>query len=158
MPRGVFRHSPILAPMNSIVISGGCQCGAVSYVVHCAPSVVLNCHCSDCRKAAGAPFVTWAIFPRAALRWTGSAPKRYVQGERHRLFCPDCGTPVVCMPGEKADIIVVPVCTTSHPERIAPVCHAWAQDQLPWIHLADALPVYDGGIAASPPEALQETG
>jgi hypothetical protein len=136
--------------MNSISIEGGCLCGAVRYVVHCAPSVVLNCHCSDCRKATGAPFVTWAVFPRDALAWTGAQPKRVSWADRLRLFCPECGTPLGVLPGEHADIVVVAVGSMDRPEHIEPAYDAWTQDRLPWLRLADSLPHYVAGLDGRP--------
>jgi len=46
------------------VIRGGCLCGATRYEGIGEPYNVTHCHCEDCRKSAGAPFVTWASFGR----------------------------------------------------------------------------------------------
>ena len=43
-------------------MTGGCHCGAVRYSVAGEPQHVALCHCSDCRKSAGAPMVSWAAF------------------------------------------------------------------------------------------------
>lgn len=45
------------------MLTGRCHCGAISYAM---PADVLHhalCHCSDCRRVAGAPMVSWAMLP-----------------------------------------------------------------------------------------------
>ena len=44
-----------------LVIEGGCVCGGVRYRLEAAPTQVNDCHCLDCRRSSGAPFVTWVI-------------------------------------------------------------------------------------------------
>jgi hypothetical protein len=39
------------------VIEGGCVCGGVRYRLEAAPTQVNDCHCLDCRRSSGAPFV-----------------------------------------------------------------------------------------------------
>ena len=58
--------------MPAARFEGGCLCGATRYVVQGDPVVVALCHCSMCRRAAGAPVVAWAIHRRAA-GWRGLA-------------------------------------------------------------------------------------
>ncbi len=55
--------------MNGEVINGGCMCGAVRYVGTGKPYNVTHCHCLDCRRSAGAAFVTWASFPKRDFRF-----------------------------------------------------------------------------------------
>lgn len=73
--------------------TGGCHCGAIRFSVSQSPQHVAICHCSDCRRSAGAPMVAWAAFPEAALTLTKGEPKtRNSSGAALRSFCPDCGT------------------------------------------------------------------
>ena len=43
----------------------------------------------------------------------------------------------------EADEVDVTVCTFDHPGAISPADHTWVEDRLPWIRLADDLPVYE---------------
>jgi hypothetical protein len=71
---------------------GSCHCGGVSYAISGEPVYHAICHCSDCRRATGAPAVSWALFPQQAVTITGET-KTYVSSEKgRRHFCPDCGT------------------------------------------------------------------
>jgi hypothetical protein len=73
-------------------VSGGCHCGAVRYSM---PTVVTHhtlCHCTDCRRHAGAPAVSWAIAPVDAVTVTGNV-QIYASSEHgRRHFCGACGT------------------------------------------------------------------
>lgn len=44
---------------GALWLEGGCLCGAVRYRVTGKPYHVTHCHCSMCRRASGAPLVTW---------------------------------------------------------------------------------------------------
>lgn len=71
---------------------GRCHCGAISYSVTGEPVYHAICHCTDCRRATGAPAVSWALFPRPAVTIEGS-PKTYASSENgRRHFCEACGT------------------------------------------------------------------
>src|SRR5262249_18704185 len=47
---------------SETTMTGGCSCGAVRYSAAGAPKWASHCHCRDCRRAAGAPYVTYAGF------------------------------------------------------------------------------------------------
>jgi hypothetical protein len=44
--------------------------------------------------------------------------------------------------GPNAVEIDVTVCSFDHPENVTPGDHTWVDDRLPWIRLADELPIY----------------
>ena len=74
-------------------ITGGCHCGAIRYQVEGDLIVHALCHCSDCRRHAGAPMVGWAMYPENAVRVTQGEPKIYASSEDgRRHFCANCGT------------------------------------------------------------------
>jgi hypothetical protein len=128
--------------MNAKIIRGGCLCGAVRYEAT-EPYDVTHCHCADCRRGSGAPFVTWACFRRSAFKFTAGQPRELRWAGRLRSFCSQCGTPLMFQASPEADEIAVTVCSLDQPETIAPADHTWVSDRLPWIRLADDLPTYD---------------
>lgn len=74
---------------------GGCLCGAVRFEAELPSKWCAHCHCSMCRRAHGAGYVTWAGFDRSKFRivkgedqlcWYASSP-----GAR-RGFCRACGS------------------------------------------------------------------
>lgn len=56
---------------SDVTITGGCHCGTVRYLIDGPIRPHSLCHCSDCRRCAGAVPVGWASVPRDALEVTG---------------------------------------------------------------------------------------
>jgi hypothetical protein len=54
---------------------GGCFCGAIRYRVPLPPLWVAHCHCSMCRRAQGAAFVTWLGVPGDRFSFLGTADR-----------------------------------------------------------------------------------
>ena len=50
--------------------TGGCLCGAVRFEVAAPTKWCAHCHCSLCRRAHGAAFVTWFGVPNEQFHWT----------------------------------------------------------------------------------------
>ena len=119
---------------------GGCQCGAVRYVLTAPPSGVNICHCRMCQKAGGAPFMAFAGAPLSALVWTRGAPKIFVSSAiAERGFCAECGTPLTYRPYAH-DRIAVTIASLDDPASVAPKRQFGVESKLPWIEAALTLP------------------
>jgi hypothetical protein len=127
---------------TNIAIEGGCFCGAIRYRGTLNPKAVCHCHCEDCRRSSGAPFVTWACFDRREFQITAGVPKHLLKNERVRHFCPDCGTQLLWLKAEDSPIICATVGSFDDPRQIAPSIHIWTEDKLPWIPISDNLPIH----------------
>ena len=127
--------------MNPDPVCGGCLCGAVRYEANGEPYNITHCHCLDCRRSSGAPFVTWASFGRDAFHFTAGQPRELRWAGRLRSFCPHCGTPLT-FTTEPVDEVDVTVCSFDDPDSVSPADHTWTDDRLRWILLADELPAY----------------
>jgi hypothetical protein len=125
------------------MIEGGCLCGAVRYEASGEPYHVVHCHCADCRRAAGAAFVTWCSFRREVFRVTQGELREVEFAGRLRGFCPSRGTTLTFRASPKTDEVDVTVASFDQPEVATPADHIWVADhQLPWIKLADGLPTH----------------
>lgn len=84
-----------MSDTGSNVRQGGCLCGHVRYEIDMTGSRTGNCHCRDCQKNGGGPFMTFTNPVKGHLRWI-SEP----EGQAHasdiavRRFCDRCGTPM----------------------------------------------------------------
>ena len=76
-------------------VTGSCLCGAVEFALQLPSKWCAHCHCSMCRKAHGAGYVTWVgfeqdqvVFPKGKkkLAWYESSPGA------ERGFCAQCGS------------------------------------------------------------------
>lgn len=123
---------------------GGCHCGAVRYRVNGKPQHVALCHCSDCRKAAGAPVVAWVAFAEADFSVTqGEAKTRNSSGQSMRSFCADCGTGLWFRNAEVLPGIVdVQLATLDDPDAFAPQAHIQTAERIGWMEAAHSLPVF----------------
>ncbi|KAG6851404.1 hypothetical protein H0H93_005802 [Arthromyces matolae] len=52
------------------IYNGQCFCGSISYQVAGTPTLRAYCHCTNCQKLSGAPFIHTIHFPSAAFQWT----------------------------------------------------------------------------------------
>lgn len=94
------------------MLTGGCSCGAMRYESDALPFHETICHCSVCRRAAGAPMVAWFSVPRAQLRWLHGEPARYASSaDATRTICARCGTPLTFEDSRYPDEIDVTVCS-----------------------------------------------
>jgi hypothetical protein len=126
-------------------ITGGCHCGAIRYEVAGEMLVHALCHCTDCRRHAGAPMVGWAMYPLDTVKVTRGEPKVYASSEHgRRHFCADCGTGLFyinesVMPG----IIDIQSATSDDPDAIPATAHIQIADRIKWMERAHELPVFE---------------
>jgi len=131
--------------MSDTEITGGCLCKSVRYRVPAEPLWVAHCHCGSCRKSAGAPFVTWAGFPKDAATWEGAPRRDFASSPgATRSFCPTCGTPLTYYGERWPDELHFLVATFDDPEAVTPARHVYWREHLSWIELSDGLPRHDG--------------
>ncbi len=122
--------------------AGGCLCGAVRYEASGEPRNVTHCHCEDCRRSAGAAFVTWASFWQKDFHFMKGETREVEFAGRLRGFCPMCGTTLTFRSSPATEEIDVTVASFDEPAKVSPGDHIWVEDRLPWIALADGLPVH----------------
>lgn len=126
-------------------LTGGCHCGAVRYEVDGDPYTHALCHCSDCRRHAGAPMVGWTLYPDDALTITKGTPKMYASSQDgRRQFCPDCGTGLFytnaqMLPG----LIDIQSATYDEPHKIPARIHIQVAERITWMESAHKLPQFD---------------
>ena len=125
--------------------TGGCHCGAIRYEIEVTPIVHALCHCSDCRRHAGAPMVGWTMYPATAVKVTKGAPKVYASSENgRRQFCADCGTGLFyvneqLLPG----LIDVQSATYDDPAVVPPQAHIQVAERIAWMEKVHELPTFE---------------
>jgi len=124
-------------------LTGGCQCGAVRYVLAAAPSDSSICHCRMCQKAVGGPFAALATVGRANLTWTRGEPARFASSSlAARGFCAACGTPLT-YEGINADKIEITICSLDNPSAVAPMRAYGIEGRVAWLDRIEALPAIE---------------
>lgn len=123
-------------------LGGGCVCGGTRYLLGAVPTDTSDCHCMDCRRSSGAPFVTWGSVPRGVLEITAGGLRRIEHAERIRCFAACCGTHLFFEEAADSAIIDVAIATLDEPAAFRPARIIWAEDRLPWVVLDPALPQF----------------
>ncbi|MGD1879605.1 MAG: GFA family protein [Kiloniellaceae bacterium] len=124
--------------------TGGCQCGAVRYVIRAEPREVYVCHCTECRRQSASAFGISVIVDSAALVLTDGAPKVWtraatLQGSMACFFCPDCGTRLWHGDPAKDDCVSVKGGSLDSPPDLRGARHIWVKSKLPGVAIpADA--------------------
>jgi hypothetical protein len=120
--------------------TGGCRCGAVRFEVSAEPHQVSYCHCSDCRRASGAPVSAFVGFLIGQVAFTGKALKMFENGPVTRSFCGICGSPIAYVDERLEDDIYFMLGAMDMPADFVPTHHAYVSEQLPFLHMPDGLP------------------
>jgi len=126
------------------VFTGSCLCGAIRYEARSAPMAVNHCHCVQCQRASGAALLTWATWPRAALRvLRGEVADFESSPGVKRSFCARCGSTLfwrrVAREREELDVAAG---TLDQAELLRPTEHIFVKSRRPWMPLCDGLPAY----------------
>ncbi len=125
--------------------TGGCHCGAVRYQLTGDPKVVALCHCTDCRRSAGAPCVAWAMYEEGALTITQGEVRTFnSSGSAMRSFCPSCGSGLFyrnepVLPG----IVDVQAATLDDPDALPPAIQIQTAERLAWVAHMHELPGFE---------------
>lgn len=135
------RHAQYRARMSARPLTGRCLCGQVTYRCDAEPLGSAICHCTDCQRQTGAPFSLALVVPRTALEITGDSVARFetineVNGKpRERLFCSNCGSPIVSLPSELPDVAALKAGTLDEPVVDQPKFEIWCRSKQPWLEL-----------------------
>ena len=122
---------------------GSCLCGAVRFTAAMPSRWVAHCHCTSCRRAHGAAFVTWVGLDEAnvsiedtggVLRWNESSPGA------HRSFCSVCGSPMFFKGARWPGETHVARALIDGPVDREPQVHANYDSHVSWVTLGDSLP------------------
>jgi len=125
--------------------TGTCLCGALRYEIDVPFSVMVNCHCSMCRKEHGAQFVTFAGAPLSSFRWLSGEDNvtRYTSSASgHRDFCRTCGSPAPMLL-DQAGMALVPAGCLEQDPGIRPQMHIFVGSKAPGYTITDDLPQHD---------------
>jgi hypothetical protein len=122
-------------------LTGGCLCGTVRYRLDAAPYDAGYCHCSQCRRSAGAPVLAFATVPRALFVVTSGEPKRRRSSSiGERWFCAACGTQIAMTVAHQPDTIDFTIGSLDEPERVRPAFHIFYGEHIRWFDPADTFP------------------
>ena len=125
------------------MLKGGCYCGAVRYEARGTPFNQSNCHCSICRRTAGAPFVAWFSVRKDAFRFLQGNPTAFHSTPKAvRRFCGTCGTQLTFEGSDTPGEVDINTVSLDEPNALPPKDHIHTRSRLAWVKLADGLPEF----------------
>ncbi|TCR70975.1 GFA family protein [Rhizobium sp. BK376] len=113
--------------------TGGCRCGAVRFEAGGEPICATYCHCSDCRRASGAPLSAFVGFLTDNVRFHGSRGASYGNHPVQRSFCSACGAPIAYVDARLEEQIFFVLGAMDRPELYPPTVHGYVGEQLPFL-------------------------
>jgi hypothetical protein len=133
--------------VTQATVTGGCLCGAVRFRAALPAKWVAHCHCSMCRRAHGAGFVTWAGFPAESVSIESGkdALHRYrSSAQATRSFCSQCGSTMFFESGNWPGETHVALGSLDSADGLEPQAHAYWRNRAGWaIQDAAGLPTID---------------
>ena len=115
---------------------GRCHCGRVRFVATFPSRFCSHCHCESCRRAHGAPFVTWIGFPGSQVHITQGADDLVAHEsspQTWRKFCRACGTKLFFESHRWAGETHVVLPAFDEPVDRMPEGHAFYDEHVAWI-------------------------
>lgn len=128
------------------MVRGSCLCGGVAYRVDAPFTLMAHCHCTECRKASGADFVTNATVQEAnfellagedLLESYESSPGNY------RIFCSRCGSPVMKRVDARPGELRLRLGLLEGDPGVRPALHVYVGERAPWTVIRDDLPQFE---------------
>ncbi len=144
-----------LAPGDKFA-KGGCLCGAVTFRITLPTLFCGHCHCSMCRKAHGAGYITWigVLLSHFELRQGAQKLKEYASSTHgKRGFCLECGSTLFCQSDKHPDVMDIVLANIDDKIDRVPEAHYYFSDRADWVMIYDRLPKFGGETGTRP---LQE--
>jgi hypothetical protein len=121
-------------------LAGGCQCGAVRYLISEPPLAVYVCHCTECQRQSGSAFGMSMPLRRTALALTGGELTCWSRitdsGQRvDCYFCAACGTRLFHVPAGNPKIANLKPGTLDDTRWVRPAGHMWTRSKQCWIEI-----------------------
>ncbi|GAA6155063.1 GFA family protein [Pyruvatibacter sp. HU-CL02332] len=135
--------------MSDIKLEGGCQCGAVRYVLTTPPIMAYACHCTECQRIAGSSFAIACAILQDSMEITQGDLARVdwtVESGAHRYgeFCKACGTRIRHGSVPEQGIYSLRGGTLDDKDWAYPVAHIWQSSKIDWITPPKDALTYDG--------------
>ncbi len=125
--------------------TGSCLCGGVTFSIEGELEPIQVCHCKQCRKAQGTPFVSNIPVSAAAFTLLSGEQLLSVYESspgKHRFFCKVCGSPVYSRRDGLPEVLRIRAGTLDGELQTRPVAHFYYAHRANWFEVNDELPKF----------------
>ena len=134
-------------------VSGSCLCGGVRFSARLPSLFCAHCHCTMCRRAHGAGYVTWFAVSRNALSFVLGEELlvRFAASDHGtRTFCGRCGSTLFFETRHRPDRVDIVLANVDEPIDREPQIHVHWDDRAEWVAIGDDLPRLGGETGLQP--------
>lgn len=127
------------------MLKGQCLCGGVQYVYHGEITEVAVCHCDQCKRAQGTPFVSNAPIQNSLfelVQGDNLLKSYFSSAHKRRVFCAECGSPLFSQRTDMPEVIRLRLGTVTEGHIPAPAYQIYCDSKAKWLVLDDAKPCY----------------
>jgi len=136
---------------------GSCLCGDITWQVEGQPQMMMNCHCSICRKIHGSDYATFVVYAADGFEWI-SGEKRVASyassSAGARSFCPRCGSCVATLIPD-GGVAFMPAGNLEGDIDKPLDSHVFVDSKAPWCELRDDVPKYSGAPPGYEPPDIE---
>jgi hypothetical protein len=127
-------------------LRGGCLCGAVRFSGEAEPIFQVKCHCTDCRKTAGAGHVAVIGVPEERISFSGEIRNFRSLADSGlcvtRSFCPTCGAGIYNRPDAAVGLVFVRASALDDPNQFTPQMNVWTASATSWDAVTPNIPSF----------------
>ena len=127
------------------MIKGHCLCEGVAYEYQGSITEVAMCHCYQCKRAQGTPFVTNAPIETALFSFTRGSEliKEYFSSpNKRRVFCGQCGSPFYSQRTDMPETIRLRLGTVTEGQVPPPDYEIYCESRSSWYADNPTRPTY----------------
>jgi hypothetical protein len=124
---------------------GSCLCKSVRYEILGELGPIDYCHCSRCRKANGTAFLAAAQVNPMEFKLTSGQDSlgEYESSPGvHRVFCKNCGSPIVSRRPGPPEVLRLRVGTLDTKVQGTAAAHIFFADKAEWFEFRDDVPKF----------------
>jgi len=125
---------------------GGCLCGVVRFEIWGPIQKIVQCHCSQCRKAQGSAFATNGFVVASDFRIVSGESELtgYVHSElQTKYFCQHCGSPIISKNTDRENEVRIRVGAIDSDISERPAAHIFVGSKANWETINGDLPQYE---------------
>ena len=128
------------------MIKGSCLCEEVKYQYDGSINEVAVCHCNQCKRAQGTPFVTNAPIELEKFTFTnGSSSLKtfFSSPNKKRVFCGNCGSPLYSQRTDMPETIRLRLGTVTEGHVPEPNYEIYCESKSGWFSTNTERPNYE---------------
>ena len=128
------------------MIKGSCLCQEVRYEYNDQINEVAICHCNQCKRAQGTPFVTNAPINTKSFSFTQGSEfvkEFFSSSNKKRVFCGNCGSPFYSQRTDMPEVIRLRLGTVTEGHIPEPNYEIYCESKSNWFTANGNRPVYE---------------